>query len=179
MSFFAVENRKIDRYYSWFQNILLCWMLYSLFSVIPRSLKFMSRRFETICSMDGTESSETSAYEFRIMGDHPKGRMQTSITYSECVFVALFIQHAMLMLQTAICGLPVLRKNFPLFHTRHDFRKINLSNVKYIFIFSPAVVWSISRSRNSWARYDLKRISVGLHFKFRLFLSDFNATWLF
>jgi hypothetical protein len=30
----------------------------------------------------------------------------TSITHSECVFVALVIQHAMRMRQTAICGLP-------------------------------------------------------------------------
>jgi len=116
---------KIDKNYSWFQNIVLFWMLYSLFWVIPRRLNFMSRLFGTPCSMDGTESSETSAYEIQIMGNHPKERIKTNITYSECVFVALFIQHAMLMLQTAICGLPVLRIVFPLSRTRHDFRKKN------------------------------------------------------
>jgi len=45
------------------------------------------------------------------------------ITYFECLFVALGIQHAMCMYHIEICDLPVLRKFCTLSHTQHDFRK--------------------------------------------------------
>jgi hypothetical protein len=46
------------------------------------------------------------------------------VTYSECVFVALVIQHAMGMRRAVICGLPGTIIFFSTFsHKRQDFRK--------------------------------------------------------
>ena len=46
-----------------------------------------------------------------------------SITYSECVFVALVIRHAMCMRHIDICGLPGLQYFSTLSHKRRDFSK--------------------------------------------------------
>jgi len=45
------------------------------------------------------------------------------ITYSECVCVALVVQHAMRMRHTVICGLPRSTICSLLSYKRHDFRK--------------------------------------------------------
>jgi len=52
----------------WFQTFTVFWMLYAFFSVIPRRLNFISRRFGTLCSIftGGQVWSNTSylpAYE--------------------------------------------------------------------------------------------------------------------
>ena len=61
-------------------------MLYAFFWVIPRRLKFICRRFGTLCLFhlhrqvgtyeDGTECSETSAYKFQTPGNHPEESIQ-------------------------------------------------------------------------------------------------------
>jgi hypothetical protein len=50
-------------------------------------------------------------------------RKALSITYSECVFVALGIQHAMRMRHIVNCALPGSTIFFHKSHQRHDFRK--------------------------------------------------------
>ena len=59
------------------------------------------------------------------------------ITYCECVFVAVSIQHAMRILHIVICGQYgyTVRYFSTLSHKRHDFRKI-LLNIRYVFWFS-------------------------------------------
>ena len=82
-------------------------MLYSLFWVIPRSLNFMSWRFGTLFHPWNREFLNVGVWNSDA-GESPKRKYTRSITYSECVFVALFIQNAMLMPQTVICSLSVL-----------------------------------------------------------------------
>ena len=61
-----------------------------------------------------------------------------SITYSECVLVALVIQHAermhsILLSSVACLAVPYLST---LSHKRHDFRTKKLLNLKCVLIFS-------------------------------------------
>jgi hypothetical protein len=61
-----------------------------------------------------------------------------SITYYECVFVALDIQHAMSMHHIFICGLPRSTVFFTLSRKRHDFRgeKKAIEHIVCVSVFS-------------------------------------------
>ena len=53
-----------------------------------------------------------------------------------------------------------------------------IEHEKRVYVFRIAVVWNIFRFRNNWARYD-KKIYIGLHVRYSLFLWDINETWIF
>ena len=79
----------------------------------------------------------------------------TSIAHSECVFIALVIQHAMRMrhviLPSVAC--PTLRKVSTLSHKEHDFRANVTEHKMCVLIFSTNFVWKISHSKKNSAEF--------------------------
>jgi hypothetical protein len=68
----------------------------------------------------------------------PLWQWKISITYSECVFVALGAQHAMRMPPTILSSLafPALKYFSTLSYKWHDFRRKKLLNIKRVLRFS-------------------------------------------
>ena len=100
-----------------------------------------------------------------------------SVTQSECVFLALGIQHAMRMHHMINCGPP---RSTTFFHTvsyKAGFSKKKLINTKCVFGVPLQILsetfFIISRSER-----DMTKMCIGLllHVKNPLFLSDFNET---
>jgi hypothetical protein len=95
--------------------------------------------------------------------------------YSECVFVALAIQHAKrmrrILLSCVTCSaVPYFST---LSHKSHDFRNKVIEHKICVLICSTTFIWKISHSKKNSAR--CKR----LHVNYPLFLPDFNETWIF
>ena len=63
-----------------------------------------------------------------------------SVTYCECVFVALGIQHATLKRHIVICGLSRATYSPTLTHKRYYFRKRQLLNSKCVLRLSTTFV---------------------------------------
>ena len=51
--------------------------------------------------------------------------------------------------------------------------------MKCVFWFSLQFVWNIASSKKNWVRYDQIYVLVFMYSTRSLFLSDFNATWIF
>jgi len=105
-----------------------------------------------------------------------KGK-KMSVTYCECVFVALGTQHEMLICHILICGLSRATYSPTLTHKRHDFRERKLLNSKSVLILSTTFVWDIFHYKKNSARYDKNVYCSSC--KVLLFLSFFNETWTF
>ena len=90
-----------------------------------------------------------------------------SVTYSECVFEALSLQHAMRMHN--IISPSVACLTLPCFSTSRFSRK-KLLNIKYIFWLS---------LQFSSEMFLILRRTAGFHTKYPSLLPDFNESWLF
>jgi hypothetical protein len=84
----------------------------------------------------------------------------TSITYCECVFVALGIQHAIRMHYIVICELPALKYFSTLSHKRLYFSKKKEVIGNNVCIISTICVRKISHSKKNWARCDQQCVLV-------------------
>ena len=93
-------------------------------------------------------------------------------TTCECVFLGFDIQHAMRLHHIVVCSLPRSTKFSTLSHKRHDFRgKKVIEHTVRVSSFCTTFVWNDFHSKKNWASYD-KKMCIGLHVKFHLFLSD-------
>jgi len=80
-----------------------------------------------------------------------------SITYSECLSVALFVQHAKRMRRIILSYVDCLAAEISTFFPkRHDFEKKKIEHEMFVLIFSTTFVWNISHSKKNSARYDHK-----------------------
>jgi len=109
---------------------------------------------------------------------HCWGGKSKTIIYSECVFVALGIQHAMRMRHTVICSLPrstIFFHIIPYTGTILEKKKsYSTQNVFRISLHLLSETFPILRK--SWGRYD--KLNVYKVFKCPLFLPGFNETWI-
>jgi len=78
-----------------------------------------------------------------------------SITYSDCVFVDLGIQHAMRMHRIILTSLacPVVPYISTLFHSWYDTQKQNFDHKTCVWTFSTYFVCNISHYKKNSARY--------------------------
>ena len=74
-----------------------------------------------------------------------------SITYSECVSIALVSQHVTRMRRVMLLSVayPALTYFSTLSHTRHDFRKKVIEHKMCVLIFSSTFVGNISHSKKN------------------------------
>jgi hypothetical protein len=96
------------------------------------------------------------------------------VKYSECVFVALVIQHSKRVHHIVICGLPRSTIFFPHYLINGKIFGKTLLNMKCVFWFFLQFCLNISHPKKTSARYCHKCTYIGLHKKYPLFLYDLN-----
>ena len=113
--------------------------------------------------------------------DHCCSGKSLRITYSQCVFVALGTQYAMCMYLTVICSLSGSTK---IFHgyliSRKIFKKKKKKVIEhktcfdflYNFCLKHLSLWE--EQSKIWLK-----MYIGIHVKYRFFLSEFNETWIY
>ena len=95
------------------------------------------------------------------------------------MFVALGIQHSKRMRRSSFYGLPGSTVFFDIISWRHEFREKNVIEPEMcVLIFSITFV-SKKFSSLEEMREVCSEMYIGLHVKYRSFLSDFNETWIF
>jgi len=97
-----------------------------------------------------------------------------SVTYCECVFLALGIQHAMRMHHIAICGLLGSTIFFNLISTTQRFSKKIIENEICVLILSTNLFekfFFLTRTERDM----IKNVHC-LHVKYPISMSDFNET---
>jgi hypothetical protein len=98
-----------------------------------------------------------------------------SITYSECVFVALHIQHTTIMHHVVICGLSGCTNVSTLSHKRHDFRNESLLSVKCVFWIALQFLSEMFLILKI-IEWDVIKMFIGLHVNYPLFVSELDET---
>jgi hypothetical protein len=84
-----------------------------------------------------------------ISNNHCRRGKAISITYSECVFVALSIQHAKRMRHIVICGLSGSTKFIHIISLKPWFSEKSIHHKKCVLIFCKTSDWNISHSKIS------------------------------
>jgi hypothetical protein len=99
-------------------------------------------------------------------------------TFSECVFVALRVQHAKRMRCIALSSPTSLAPScfYTLSHKRQDFREKKLMNIKFVFWFCLQICLKRSLFEEELSER-LSSMHKGLYVKYPLVLSGFNETW--
>ena len=82
----------------------------------------------------------------RVRSNHCCSGKAIGITYSECVFVSLIMQHAMPMRHIVSGGLSGSTV-YSTYHKWHDFRIKVIGLIMCVPVFSTSFVWNISNSK--------------------------------
>jgi hypothetical protein len=103
---------------------------------------------------------------------------ELSITYSECVSVALVIQHEMRMRRIILSYVACLALLYfsTLSHKRHDFRK---KGIKHKMCFNFLYNFCLKHFSFYEEFSEISQMYEGIHVKYPIFLSDFNEIWVF
>ena len=88
------------------------------------------------------------------------GKKAVSITNSECVSIALFIQHAKLQRHIILppMACPPLPNFISLSQKRNNFLKRVREYEMCVLIFCTTFAWNISHSKKNWARCNKKNV---------------------